>query len=267
MERKENFICDLLALSLFTSIVFFLYCTYGNDGEIPDYHRSAFSGTPKLEKRYLHADAFIKLQDIGENNNFKKVHFDKKEEFELYQKLFLSFHPDARYILEVRYGCHYFLGKNDFIISIKNRRSGTVEAGKYSQTAFLPQTTFQKEVYNSWGIFGISRCELSCYLDCPVNKMIITNKNGDLTLYWQDANKREWVYHCDFAKDNFVIESRGDFLSTKISYEQKYTYRGSRGDSDYPGWKQEDICFKAFYYQGDKIKPYNWRHPAPQLQQ
>ena len=44
-------------------------------------------------------------------------------------------------------------------------------------------------------------------------------------------------------------------------------YSGSQEDADYSGWAQKDVCFKAFYYQGDKIKPYNWRHPAPQLQQ
>lgn len=259
-------------LHFFTAFVLFVLVLSGCDTGYPgkNYHRSGVAGNPQLQTRFLHENTCLQLKDIGEGSGIKVVKKDENINLETIKKIFLSYHPQDGYVLEVQKPLganqYYLISQNDFVLSIQNRTKGRLEMRSSAEIVKLSPTPCQKEEYFST-VSYVRGIELKYHLDSPVTDMVIEKSGSALSFCWKDQNGKKIVYHGTFLKDNFVIESGGDFLSTIISYEQKLIYSGSRGSKDYPGWKQEDITFSAYYYSDGTQKEYGFFNAAPQLEQ
>lgn len=253
-------LCSILCVILFL-------CSCNNAG-VKSYHRATSAGEEKLTTRYLHDNVRIIFSDLGETENIIKLNAGNKINFEFPKKLFLSYHPNGGYILEIEQNNaesrYFILENNDFTITIKNRKTGTINMESSANILKLPNTKMRTSSFTSLAAY-IRRTEVSYHLQEPITKMVIEKNGSNLSFYWQDNSDRGIVYRGTFPKNNFVVESGGDYLSTSISYEQEYHFSYSRKEGYYSGWSQEDIIFRGYYHDNNQIKEYGFWHKAPQL--
>lgn len=238
---------------------------------VESYHRPFIDENvaSKMESRYLHEEVVQRFYDLGESQNIRQLKEGDTIAFNLTSDIYLSYHPKEGYILEVvndgAESQYALLGGQDFVLSLKNRKTGILRMKSYPKLAQISATKALKTDYCSFGGV-VKRDEYSYYISQPIEKMLVVKYGSKLSFCWK--NEKDYIiYHAQFPKDNFVIKSGGDFLSTKISYEQEYRQAYSRREGYRSTWWQRDVIFKAHYYDGNEIKEYNFGKKAPQLEQ
>lgn len=253
MKRTLKNLCLALCLGALS-----VSCNRNEYIEPRAYHYSIIAGEEKLTTRYLHENITLQLNDIGENAYLRKLKNGDVLDFQFPKNLLLSYHPKAGYILEIEQkdqeNNYFILGSQNFTVTIKNRNTGKLNVGTPSNITNLPPT---QKLINSK-----EQKYINYYMPEAITEMIIENYKSRLSLCWQDNSGHKIVYHCTFAKDNFVIESGGDLLTTCISYEQKERFEYNRKEGYYYGWRQYDIFFRGYYYENNQIKEYK---KAPQI--
>lgn len=236
---------------------------------VSDYHRSSSAGETKLETRYLHNDVAFRLKDIGQAPDLLILPQGHEVKFTLNKKMYLSYHTAQGYILETqndKESCFFILGKNDFSITVQNRKDGIIKMSASDSISQKTATVPQQKVYVSVASY-VTRTELGYYMPEAITEMKVEKSGSKLSFCWKNNSGKEIVYHGNFPQDNFVIESAGDLLSTSIAFEQQYSYNFTRRAGCYYGWKQEDITFFGYCYQNNKLKEYGWQNPAPKMKQ
>ena len=239
-----------------------------NTAGVDSYHRSIFVETERMQTRYLHENIARRFTDLGENDNIKKLESGDSIDFFLPKDFYLSYHPDAGYILEIeQQKCdsrYFILGEQDFVIKIENRKQGVLEVKSEPLFSSIPQTKSYVSDYESIGGY-VHRYDMSFYFPKPVTQMVFGKYKTLLSFCWA-YDSGSIVIQDEQPCYNLVIKSGGDFLSTRMAYEQETHYHYSRREGYYSGWKQRDVAFYGYDFDGNQIKEYGFWHKAPQLE-
>ena len=235
---------------------------------VDSYHRSIVVETERLNTRYLHENIARRFTDLGENDGIKKLESGDSIDFLFPKDFYLSYHPDAGYILEIEQpeenSRYFILGEEDFVIKINNRKEGVLEVKSEPRFSSIPQTKSYVSDYVSLGGY-VKRYNVSCYLPKPITQMMLVKYKTKLSFYWA-YDSGSIVIQEEQPLYNLAIKSGGDFLSTRMAYEQEARYSYSRREGYYSGWSQRDIAFYGYDFDGNQIKKYGFWHKAPQLE-
>lgn len=235
---------------------------------VESYHRGIYQMSERLKTRYLHEDIARRFADLGEKDDIKKLESGDSLDFLFPKDFYLSYHPDAGYILEIEQqgenSRYFILGEHDFVIKIENRNKGVLRVKSEPRFLSLPPTKSYVSDYVSLGGY-VKRYDVSCYLPKPVTQMVLVKYKTKLSFYWA-YDSGSIVIHEEQPRYNLVIKSGGDFLSTRIAYEQEFRHNYSRRVGYYTTWAQRDIAFCGYDFEDNQIKEYGFWHKAPQLE-